>query len=413
MDLDTIIDHGGYYMNVAILGFGTVGSGVYEVLHMNHSYIAKCAGNELNVKYVLDLRDFPGHPVSDILTHDINDIINDDDVDIVAEVMGGENPAYEYTKKALEKGKAVITSNKELVSKHGSELLALAKENNTNYFFEASVGGGIPIIRPINRSLTADDILEIRSIINGTTNYILTRMRDERMDFAEALKEAQDNGFAERNPAADIEGLDAARKTAILASLVNQTQVECDDIYTEGITAISAADIAYASRLKAKIKLISLIRRIDGKTYACVTPLMLSKKCQLFNVDGVYNAVMVKGNAVGDLMFFGSGAGKLPTASAVVGDIVEAAKHRHINVVTIWEPEVLKLADIDDLEYNFFVRVPARDSEKAREHMRIDIIVDAGIPGEFAFVTESMSGREFRTRSEGLEIISRIRTELA
>ena len=400
-------------MNIAILGYGTVGSGVYEVLNMNHSYIAKCAGDELNVKYVLDLREFPGQPVMDVLTHDFNDILNDPEVDIVAEVMGGEKPAYEYTKKALLAGKAVCTSNKELVSKHGSELLEIAKQNKTNYFFEASVGGGIPIIRPLNRSLTADDILEIRSIINGTTNYILTRMRDERLEFDEALKEAQENGFAERNPAADIEGLDAARKTAILASLVNQTQVECDDIYTEGITGISAVDIAYASRLKAKIKLISLIRRIDGKTYASVAPLMLNKRCQLFNVDGVFNAIMVKGNAVGDVMFYGSGAGKLPTASAVVGDIVEAAKHRHINVVTIWEPEVLELANIDELVYSFFVRVPASQAEQAKEHMRIDIIVDAGIPGEFAFVTEPMSGSEFRKRSEGLDVISRIRTELA
>ncbi|MCR5323640.1 MAG: homoserine dehydrogenase [Lachnospiraceae bacterium] len=400
-------------MNVAILGYGTVGSGVYEVLHMNHSYIAKCAGDELNVKYVLDLRDFPGQPVEKVLTHDFNDILNDPEVDIIAEVMGGENPAYEFTKKAILAGKAVCTSNKELVSKHGSELLALAKENKTNYFFEASVGGGIPIIRPINRSLTADDILEIRSIINGTTNYILTRMKGEGLDFDEALKEAQDNGFAERNPAADIEGLDATRKTAILASLVNQTQVECDDIYTEGITKISAADIAYASRLKAKIKLISLIRRVDGKTYACVLPLMINKRCQLYNVDGVFNAVMVKGNAVGDLMFYGSGAGKLPTASAVVGDIVEAAKHRHINVVTIWEPEVLKLANIDELVYSYFVRVPAAQAEKAKEHMRIDAIVDAGIPGEFAFVTEPMNGTEFKTRSADLEVISRIRAELS
>ena len=400
-------------MNVAILGFGTVGSGVYEVLNMNHSYIAKCAGDELNIKYVLDLREFPGQPVMKILTHDFNDILNDPEVDVIAEVMGGENPAYEYTKKALLAGKAVCTSNKELVSKHGAELLETARQNNTNYFFEASVGGGIPIIRPLNRSLTADDILEIRSIINGTTNYILTRMRDEDLDFSEALKEAQENGFAERNPAADIEGIDAARKTAILASLVNQAQVDCDDIRTEGITSISAADIAYAKRLKAKIKLISLVRRIDGRTYACVAPLMLNKRCQLFNVDGVFNAVMVKGNAVGDLMFYGSGAGKLPTASAVVADIVEAAKHRHINVVTIWDPEKIELADIDDLVYSYFVRVPSDQSEKAREHMRIDVIVDAGIPGEFAFVTEPMSGREFKTRSEGLEIISRIRTELA
>jgi len=398
-------------MNIAILGFGTVGSGVYEVLEMNRTNIAKSAGEELKVKYVLDLREFPGNPVMDVLTHEFKDILNDPEVDIIAEVMGGEHPAYEYTKDALLAGKAVCTSNKELVSKHGTELLKIAREHKTNYFFEASVGGGIPIIRPLNRSLTADDILEIRSIVNGTTNYILTRMRDDGLDFDEALKEAQDNGFAERNPAADIEGLDAARKTAILASLVNQTQVECDDIYTEGITGITAADIAYAGRLKAKIKLVSLIIRADGKTWALVAPMMLRKDCQLFHVDGVFNAVMVKGNAVGDLMFYGSGAGKLPTASAVAADIVEAAKHRHINVVTIWEPEILPLANVDELEYNYFVRVPSEYSQEAKEALLIEEIADAGIPAEFAFVTKRMSNVEFNERSKDLKIISRIRAD--
>ena len=398
-------------MNIAILGFGTVGSGVYEVLEMNRTNIAKSAGEELKVKYVLDLREFPGNPVMDVLTHEFKDILNDPEVDIIAEVMGGEHPAYEYTKDALLAGKAVCTSNKELVSKHGTELLKIAREHKTNYFFEASVGGGIPIIRPLNRSLTADDILEIRSIVNGTTNYILTRMRDDGLDFDEALKEAQDNGFAERNPAADIEGLDAARKTAILASLVNQTQVECDDIYTEGITGITAADIAYAGRLKAKIKLVSLIIRADGKTWALVAPMMLRKNCQLFHVDGVFNAVMVKGNAVGDLMFYGSGAGKLPTASAVAADIVEAAKHRHINVVTIWEPEILPLANVDELEYNYFVRVPSEYSQEAKEALLIEEIADAGIPAEFAFVTKRMSNVEFNERSKDLKIISRIRAD--
>lgn len=398
-------------MKVAILGYGTVGSGVYEVLNMNHDYIAKCAGEALDVKYVLDLRDFPGQLVESVLTHDFEDIVNDPEVDIIAEVMGGEHPAYEFTKRAIEAGKAVCTSNKELVSKHGAELIALAEKNHTNYFFEASVGGGIPIIRPLNRSLTADDIMEIRSIINGTTNYILTRMRDAGMDFSEALAEAQANGFAERNPAADVEGLDAARKTAILASLANQTQVDCEDIYTEGITGITAADIAYAKKLKANIKLLSMIKREAGKTYAMVAPVMIRSNCQLYHVNGVFNAIMVKGNAVGDLMFYGSGAGKLPTASAVVGDIVEAAKHRHINVVTIWKPEKLALEPKDAMRFRYFVRVSASDAEKAKNAFGVAEVADAGIPSEFAFVTDYIREADFEERSKDLTIINRIRAD--
>ena len=398
-------------MKVAILGYGTVGSGVYEVLNMNHDYIAKCAGETLDVKYVLDLRDFPGQLVESVLTHDFKDIVNDPEVDIIAEVMGGEHPAYEFTKEALLAGKAVCTSNKELVSKHGAELLEIAQANRTNYFFEASVGGGIPIIRPLNRSLTADDIMEIRSIINGTTNYILTRMRDAGMDFEEALAEAQANGFAERNPAADVEGLDAARKTAILASLANQRQVDCEDIYTEGITGITAADIAYAKKLKANIKLLSLIKREAGRTYAMVAPVMIRSNCQLYHVNGVFNAIMVKGNAVGDLMFYGSGAGKLPTASAVVGDIVEAAKHRHINVVTIWNRDKLTLEPKDAMRFRFFVRVPAAQAEAAKNAFGVAEVADAGIPSEFAFVTDYIREADFDERAQDLEIINRIRAD--
>lgn len=398
-------------MKIAILGFGTVGSGVYEVLNMNHNYIEKNAGKPIDVKYVLDLRDFPGNPVEKVLVHDFNVILEDPEVDIVVEVMGGMEPAYTFSKKAILAGKAVCTSNKELVSAHGAELLRLAKENNTNYFFEASVGGGIPIIRPLNRCLTADDILEIRSIVNGTTNYILTRMRDAAMDFDEALKEAQAAGFAERNPAADIEGLDAGRKTAILASLANQMQVDCEDIYIEGITKITASDIAYAKNLKANIRLLSMIRRVNGKTYAFVAPFLIRRDCQLFNVDGVFNAVMVKGNAVDDLMFYGRGAGKLPTASAVVADVVEAAKHHHINVVTIWSEEKFKLESKDTLENKFFVRVPSDQAENAKKLLGCTEIADAGIPGEFAFVTEKMSEADFEGKTAGLKLINRIRAD--
>ncbi|MBP5159093.1 MAG: homoserine dehydrogenase, partial [Lachnospiraceae bacterium] len=358
-------------MNVAILGYGTVGSGVFEVLRMNHDYIEKSAGVPLDVKYVLDLRDFPGDPVMDVLVHDFNLILEDPEVDVVAEVMGGIHPAYDFTKAALERGKAVCTSNKELVAKHGAELIELAKEKNTNYFFEASVGGGIPIIRPLNRSLTADDILEIKSIINGTTNYILTQMSANGASFDDALRDAQAKGFAERNPAADIEGMDASRKTAILSSLVNGRQVEVDDIYTEGITKITADDIAYAQAFGYCIKLLSVVKRSGGKTYALVAPHLVAPECPLYNVNGVFNGICVIGNAVGELMFYGSGAGKLPTASAVVGDVVEAAKHRHINVVTIWEKEPMKIEAFEDMTNSFFVRVPISMKEQAKELFEI------------------------------------------
>lgn len=397
-------------MKVAILGYGTVGSGVYEVLKMNRDYIASCAGEPLEVKYVLDLREFPGDPVSEVLVHDFDIILNDPEVDIISETMGGSEPAYTFIKKALLKGKAVCTSNKELVSRFGAELLEIAAENKTNFFFEASVGGGIPIIRPLNRSLTADDILSMRSIINGTTNYILTRMRDEGMDFEAALSEAQNNGYAERNPAADIEGLDAARKTAILASLANQRQIDCEDIYTEGITGITADDIAYAKELKANIKLLSVIKRNAGKTYAMVAPYMLRDNCQLYHVNGVFNAIMVTGNAVGDVMFYGSGAGKLPTASAVVGDIVEAAKHRHINVVTIWKRDKLELESKDSLLNKFFVRVPAADKEKAEDLFEISETVSLKAE-EFAFVTGPVNEAEFAKKAEQLNVINRIRVD--
>lgn len=398
-------------MNIAILGFGTVGSGVYDVLNMNRDVIAKRAGEPLDIRYVLDLREFPGQPVMNVLTHNIDDIINDPDVDIIAEVMGGTEPAYTFTKKALMAGKAVCTSNKELVSRHGAELLRIAAEHNVNYRFEASVGGGIPIIRPLCDALTADDILQIRSIVNGTTNYILTRMRDAGLDFDTALSEAQAKGFAERNPAADIEGLDAARKTSILASLAEGMQVDCEEVYAEGITAITAEDIAYAGALNARIRLISLVRRDNGRLFAMVAPFLIRKECQLFNVDGVFNAVQVTGNAVGDVMFYGSGAGKLPTASAVVGDIVDEALHRHTNVPISWSEERRHPEPASALESRFFVRVPAEQAEKARGLFSIAETADIGRADEFAFVTEVMSTAAFEEKAAALDIIGRIRAD--
>lgn len=397
-------------MKVAICGFGTVGSGCYEVLTTNAARIAAQVGCPVEIKYICDIREFPGHPAEKLIVKDFSVIENDPEVDVVMEVMGGKTFAYDFTKRALLKGKSVCTSNKELVSAHGAELLKLAKEHNCNYFFEASVGGGIPCIRPMITSLTADRILEMKSIINGTTNYILTKMRDENMDFSDALKQAQANGFAEANPAADIEGMDAARKTSIFASLVTGKQVDVEDIYTEGITAVTATDIAYAKKLKATIRLFSLIRECNESYVAMVAPFLIRSNCQLFFVDDVFNAVTVKGNAVGDLMFYGRGAGSLPTASAVVADCVEACRNLGRTLPVYWEEEKFELASKDSLKSNFFVRVPAAEADKAKNIFNISETVDA-IGDEFAFVTDVLTDSEFEAKKEGLTIINRIRCD--
>ncbi|MDE7061228.1 MAG: homoserine dehydrogenase, partial [Lachnospiraceae bacterium] len=323
-------------MKVAILGYGIVGSGVFEIMRSNQEGISRRAGEEIEVKYVLDLRDFPGDPVEDVLVHDFKRIVEDPEVGVVVEVMGGVEPAYSYVKEALLTGKSVCTSNKELVAKHGAELLEIAKQKKKNFLFEASVGGGIPIIRPLNQSLTADEIREVSGILNGTTNYMLTKMRDEDADFDEVLKDAQKRGYAERDPSADVDGFDAGRKIAILTSLAYGMQVDYEDIYTEGITKISKTDIAYARAVGANIKLLGTSKKVDGKVYAMVAPRMIGKEHPLYTVDDVFNAILVRGNFLGDIMFYGKGAGKLPTASAVVSDVVDAVKHSGTNVMTIW-----------------------------------------------------------------------------
>lgn len=297
-------------IQVAVLGYGTVGSGVVEVINTNSSSINKKAGEEINIKYVLDLRDFPGDPVQEKIVHDFDIILNDPEIRIIAEVMGGVEPAYTFTKKALLAGKSVCTSNKELVARHGAELLQIARENNSNYLFEASCGGGIPIIRPLNSSLTADEIDEITGILNGTTNYILTEMFEKGSDFADVLKEAQDKGYAERNPEADVEGYDACRKIAILSSLAFGRQVSFEDIYTEGITGITAADIKYVKAMGKTVKLLAYSRKVDGNIYAMVAPEIVGVDDPLYSVNGVFNAIFVHGNVLGDAMFYGSGAGK-------------------------------------------------------------------------------------------------------
>lgn len=402
-------------INVSVLGYGTVGSGVVEVLHTNSESIAKKVGDTLNVKHILDLRDFPGDPFEEKIVHDFDEIVKDDEVKIVVETMGGVKPAYDFVKACLEAGKNVCTSNKELVAKHGAELLAIAKEKSVNFFFEASVGGGIPIIRPLNECVTGDVIEEISGILNGTTNYILSKMSSEGSDFDTVLKDAQDKGYAERNPEADVEGYDACRKIAILTSLAYGKQVDYEDIYTEGITKITDVDIKYAKALGASIKIFGSSKNVDGKVYAKVAPVMINAAHPLYMVNDVFNGIFVKGNMVGDLMFYGSGAGKLPTASAVVGDVVAAAKNLETNVPVIWEKDKLEIADIKDASQRFFVRLSGdktANEAKVAEAFGTVQVVDAGIADEYAFITEEVKEGEFAKKAEELgNVVSRIRVD--
>ena len=376
---------------IAILGYGTVGSGVYEVLNTNTDSINKKALKPINIKYVLDLRDFPGDPVESILTHDFEDIISDDEVEVVVEVMGGIEPAYTFVKRSILKGKSVCTSNKALVAKHGAELLRLAKENNVNFLFEASVGGGIPIIRPIIRSITSDKIQEITGILNGTTNYMLTKMSEEGLEYDDVLKDAQAKGYAERNPAADVEGHDTCRKIAILASLATEKQVNFEEIYTEGITNITKTDIDYVKKIGKVIKLVATASFDNEKVWARVCPLILEKDNPLSTVNDVFNAIKLTGNMLGEVMFYGQGAGKLPTAAAVVSDIVEAVRHKNINIGVHWSEEVQPLTDIDSVMVKKLVRISYDDKAEAVKAVESVFgsvnIIDGVAADEFAFIT--------------------------
>jgi homoserine dehydrogenase len=396
--------------HVAVMGYGTVGSGVYEVLTKNKNIVSKNVGEELNVKYVLDLREFPGDPVENVLTHNFDDILNDEEVSVVAEVMGGIEPAYTFTKKCLLAGKSVCTSNKALVEKHGAELLAIAKEKNVNYLFEASVGGGIPIIRPLHTCLTADVIEEISGILNGTTNYMLTKMSAEGADYDEVLKDAQAKGYAERNPEADVEGHDPARKIAILTSLITGKKVDFEDLYCEGITKVTTEDIAYAKKMGLAIKLLATSKKIGDQYSIMVSPKMIGAAHPLFAVNDVFNAIFVKGNMLGDSMFYGSGAGKLPTASAVAGDIVEAAKVTG-NTGHFWTEEKLTLADISTVENKFFVRASVT-ADEAKAAFGPVLVMDDVVDGEIGFVTETMTEAAYHACAAKLNgIISMIRVE--
>ena len=397
-------------MNVAILGYGTVGSGVYDVITENNEIISKRTGVPVTIKYVLDLREFPGDKVEPVLVHDYSVIMADPEVDVVVEVMGGIHPAYEFTKQALEKGIAVCTSNKELVAKHGAEFIRLAEEKNTNYLFEASVGGGIPIIRQLIRSITADEVESINGILNGTTNYMMTEMREKGVSFDDCLKDAQEKGFAERNPAADIEGHDACRKIAILTSLAYGKQVDYEDIYTEGITGITSEDVLYAAALGRGIKLLGTSYRKDGKVYAMVAPKMVEASNPLYPVNGVFNAILLEGNMLGEVMCYGKGAGKLPTASAVVSDVIDAMKHRHTFIPILWSEEKLELGSQDAMTGRFFVRIPKEELEKARESFgELETVSIPELTSEIGIVTGEISEAEFTEATRSLSVINRIR----
>ena len=394
-------------IGVAVLGYGTVGSGVVEVFRMNQEKMDRCAGDQVRIKYVLDLRDFPEDPVQDLIVHDFEKIVSDDSVDIVVEVMGGLEPAYTYVRRSLEAGKNVVTSNKALVAAHGAELLKIAQEHNVNYLFEASVGGGIPIIRPLVASLTADEIEEITGILNGTTNYMMTKMFYEGADYDAVLKEAQDNGFAERNPEADVEGMDACRKIAILSSIVSGKQVDFREIYTEGITKITVPDMRYAKKMNAVIKLLAEMKRDGKKIEAIVAPFLLPSEHPLASVNGVFNAIFVHGNALGDAMFYGSGAGKMPTASAVAADIVEAAKYRSQTICEYWTEEYLELESQKDVRRKFFVRMSGKAEDYAERIQNafgsVTFINAEGYDGEFGFITEVMKEGEYEAAAAKFE----------
>ena len=385
-------------IKVAIMGFGTIGSGVAEVLDINKKSIAARVGDEVELKYVLDLRDFEGDPIQEKIVHDYKVIAEDPEVAIVVETMGGVEPAYTFVKTMLEAGKHVTTSNKALVAAKGAELIALAKEKNVNFMFEASVGGGIPIIRPLNSCLTADEIEEITGIVNGTTNYMMTEMTEKGADFNEVLKDAQAKGYAEKDPTADVEGYDACRKIAILSSLAYGHHVDFEEIYTEGITKITSADIRYAKAFGATIKLLASSKRIGDKYYAMVCPVMINGDSPLFSVNDVFNAIVIHGNMLGDAMFYGSGAGKLPTASAVVGDMISAVRFGDEPEKIGWSSEKLEVHPAAELSRKYFARFEG--SERAKKEAvaaafgDVKFVTPEGTD-EFAVLTGEMTGEEF------------------
>ena len=393
-------------ISVAIMGHGVVGSGVAEILATHKQKLFAAVGEELNIKYILDLRDFPDSPFAERFTKDFQDIANDIEVRVVVETMGGLHPAYEYVKECLSRGKSVVTSNKELVAAHGAELLAIAAEQNTNFLFEASVGGGIPIIRPINQCLVANNVSEIAGILNGTTNFILTKMIKEGMGFDEALKLAQELGYAERNPEADVEGYDACRKICILASLAFGKHIYPDAVHTEGITKITAADVEYASAWGGVIKLIGSVKKLDKDTIdIIVAPMFVPNESQLANIDDVFNGIMVRGDCTGDVVFYGKGAGKLPTASAVVADIIDCVKHLKTRKYLSWaDSDNSSVLPYEQSVRAMYVRGVAADKDAAYDKAKavfgeLHILSRDNAPEkEIAFITEPLALTEFESK---------------
>ena len=399
-------------INVAILGFGVVGSGVAEVLTKNSDSIARRTNDLINLKYILVRRDFPGNPFADKFVKDFAVIEQDPEVDIVVETMGGVGAAREFTERALRAGKSVVTANKELVATCGYDLLQIAKEKKVSYLFEASVGGGIPIIRPLSQCLAANEMQEIYGILNGTTNYILTRMIKAGLPFEVALKEAQDNGYAERDPSADIEGHDACRKICILSAIAFGRHVYPEQVPTEGITKITLADVDYAGTAGKKIKLLGrAIKNVDGTVTAYVAPHLVDESDPLAGVEDVFNAITVKGDAVGDVMFYGRGAGKLPTASAVVADVIDAAKHINTKKYLDWDAGGDHVCTPPDgLASGWYVRAAA-----AADAVR-SLLPEAGFlsrsgaaEGEIAFLTGAMTRAQLEEKLAGLELLSVLR----
>lgn len=403
----------------ALMGHGVVGSGVAEVFFEHKEAYEKKVGDELELKYILDLRDFPNLPYSNLFTKDFDDIINDDEIKIVVEVMGGVGAAYNFVKQCLQKGKSVATSNKELVAKHGAELIKIATENNCNFLFEASVGGGIPIIRPLYQCLTANNILEINGILNGTTNYILTKMIKEQVAFDDALKTAQELGYAERDPSADVNGDDACRKICILSSLAYGKHVYPDWVYTEGITKITLDDVDYAANFDCVIKLIGRAAMgDDGKLQVSVYPALISKNSQLSTVDDVFNAVLVRGDAVGDTVFYGRGAGKMPTASAVVADVLDCAKHLNRRRTINWDDctDSSYVKPIGQTNAKVYARVKADNVDAVKSAVEnafgnVKFLCRENAQNEVAFVTERMVEKDIDSKlsSLGVEVLSKIR----
>ncbi len=409
-------------VDVAIMGYGVVGSGVAEIIVTHKESLAKRAKEEINIKYILDIREFPGNPLEEKFTKDFNVILNDDDVKVVVEVMGGLHPAYDFVRQCLERGKSVVTSNKELVAAKGAELLQLAQDKNVNFLFEASVGGGIPIIRPMSQCLAANDVVEVAGILNGTTNFILTKMIRDQMSFEDALALAQSLGYAEKDPTADIEGLDAVRKICILASLAYGKHVYPDNIHTEGISKITLDDVSYASAWGGVIKLIGSVKKLDdGRIDIFVAPMLLPQSSQLAGVDDVFNGIMVRGDSTGDVVFYGKGAGKMPTASAVVADVIDCIKHFKARKYLYWaDGEEGYVLPYEDSVCAMYIRASYSDgtdidavAKKIFGKINMIARTSSG-KNEAAFITEEMTVKKFNALADeleksGVKIESRIR----